>query len=85
MAFTRMPHFTLHGCHYLLQVADRSPLPSGLTAHPAHPPLLHVALEPTHAITFQMCGPEMFLSPEDKLEFLFLLHPVALSPLIHVC
>jgi hypothetical protein len=85
MAFTRMLHFTLHGCHYLLQVADRSPLPSGLTAHPAHPPLLHVALEPTHAITFQMCGPEMFLSPEDKLEFLFLLHPVALSPLIHVC
>lgn len=32
-----------------------------------------------------MCGPEMFLSPEDKLEFLSLLRPVALSQLIDMC
>lgn len=84
MGFIHMAHFTLHCCRDMLQVGTLH-FRMVSQAHTAHIPHLRVAFEPTCAIIFQMCGTEMILSPEDKLEFLFLLHPVALPRLIRMC
>lgn len=82
MGFTHMPHFTWHCCCEMLQVgAPRFHMVS--QAHTAHLPLPMWHVNPH--VTFQMCGPELFLPLEDKLEFCFLLHPVALSQTICMC